>query len=559
MRAARLFPERGITIIDSRGRSEVRRTYVELLAGVQRTAGAWRALGLLPGERVLILQPTSWAFLDAWLGAVLAGALPVAVAPASGLGTAGNQLEKIIYLVERLGARFVLSADSLRQGASTRPDGAALAARIVTVEQLAGLAPLRLDVPLPWPEDSAFLQLTSGSTGWPRAVAISHRAVLHNAAAIDESLGAPAGGPCHTWADALVSWLPLHHDMGLVGCLMVALTGGIELKLLPPTAFLARPRLWLEQIGRHRAVFAHAPNFGYQLCVERLVETAGLDLSAWRYAITGAEMVRPETVAAFLERFGAVGFRPEAFRPCYGLAEATLAVTVDRAGRGLRTRALPTRAERLLDPELQEVACVGEPVDATSVRITGPSGLSLGPGEIGEVRVQGPGLFSGYFNDVEASAESLSEYGGRAELRTGDLGFLHAGELYLTGRLKDLLIVRGHNFMPHEVEWLAESVVSGGGALRSGAFSVAHGGQGEQAVVVLESTERDPERQAVIARDVKLRVSEGLGMLLSEVVLVRRGTIPKTTSGKVQRRALKELYLRGGLSGAGEEANDELG
>ncbi|MCG8456300.1 MAG: AMP-binding protein, partial [Holophagales bacterium] len=302
--------------------------------------------------------------------------------------------------------------------------------------------------------------------------------------------------------------------------------------------------------GKHGQSFAHAPNFGFQLCLERLgaAEIEGLDLGSWRYAMTGAEMVRPETVAGFCERFAAAGFRPEAFRPCYGLAEATLAVTLDRQGRGLRTRPLPGKAGGLLDPELQEVASVGEPIPDTSVRIVAPDGRTLADGEVGEVRVSGPGVFSGYWNDAEATAEALVESGPERELRTGDLGFLHGGELYFTGRTKDLLIVRGNNVMPHEIEWLAENVTGGGGAARSGAFSIVHGSQGEQAVVVVESQERDEEKLGEMARAIQIEVSEGLGLSLADVRFVRRGRIPKTTSGKVQRRALRELYLRGELS-----------
>ena len=288
-------------------------------------------------------------------------------------------------------------------------------------------------------------------------MAISHRAALHNAVGSDLAIGAPHGEPVHKWAQSMVSWLPLHHDMGLVGCLFLSIYAGFDLWLFQPSTFLARPRLWLEHLGRHGNVFTPAPNFGYQLCIERLKESQreGLDLSYWRDAMTGAEMIRPETVDGFCEAFGPHGFRPETFRPCYGLAEGTLAVTFDMAGEGVRTRPIAVGAASGLG--LDEVVCVGRPIHDTDVRIVGPNDRSRAEGDVGEVIVRGPSVFSGYYNDPEGTAESLRD----GWLYTGDLGFLHQGELYLTGRVKDLLIVRGHNVMPHEIEWVAESVTGG--------------------------------------------------------------------------------------------------
>ncbi|MEM8933066.1 MAG: AMP-binding protein [Acidobacteriota bacterium] len=549
-RAARHFGDRGIAVLDGRGRRHEKRMWNEVLAGARRAAGQWAEIGVGVGDRVVITLPTSWEWLDAWLGATLRGAYPVAVAPGGGLGPADAVLRKVDGVVERLDARFVIARDGFRTAAESA-GYARIVERTVTPEELFGLAGSPFTAPVPTPEDDAFLQLTSGSTGMSRAVRIPHRAVLHNARAIDEAIGAPDGAPARAWADALVSWLPLHHDMGLVGCLFVAMLGGLDLWLLPPATFLARPRLWLDHLGRHGKTFGHAPNFGYQLCVERLDASGldGLDLSGWRHAMTGAEMVRPETVRAFSTRFGSIGFRPEVFRPCYGLAEATLAATLDLEGRGLRTRPLPgDAAHRQLDPELTEVACLGPPVADTSVRIVGADGQEVPEGTIGEVRISGPGVFGGYWNDPEATAEALVDGPQGVELTTGDLGFLHVGELYLTGRTKDLLIVRGTNWMPHEIEWLAENVTGGGGALRSGAFSVPRGGEGEVPIVVVETSERDPDRREAMARDIRLEISKGLGLVLAEVVFVRRGAIPKTTSGKVQRRALRAAYLGGELS-----------
>lgn len=545
-RAARIAPKRGIAIFDGRARGYDRRTWPEVLAAVRRAAGCWLAAGLRPGDRVVIAQNTSWEWLDAWLGAVWIGALPVAAAPGAGLGPAEAQIRKVEGVVERLDARFALVSDVFRGSAESL--GAPYSVeRAIGPEQLFGLAPESVTAPTLSGTDLAFLQLTSGSTGIPRAVQITHRGILHNADSIDRRLGEPDRGPTATWADGIVSWLPLHHDMGLVGCVFVTMLAGIDLWLLQPTTFLARPQHWLRQLGTRGRTYTHGPNFGYQLCVERLEskDVEGLDLSNWCAAVTGAEMIRPETVEAFVEKFSPFGFRPESFRASYGLAEATLAVTSDALGRGLRTRPLPSEmAEEAVDADLSEVASVGPPMKDTEVRIVGPDGRSLPDGRVGEVAVRSPGVFTGYWNDAEATAESLVD----GELRTGDLGFLHDGELYLTGRTKDLLIVRGNNLMPHEIEWLAEKVTGGGGALRSGAFSVSHGAKGEEAVVVVETQERDDDKVDDQKRDIRLEVSKGLGLVLADVVFVRRGRIPKTSSGKVQRRELRRMYLDGELA-----------
>lgn len=541
-RAARFFPEKGVALFEGRGKKYRRRTYPEIVSAVRESAGRWADLGVEPGDRVMVCLPTSWAWFDTWFGALLRGALPVAVAPGAALGAAEAHLRKVDALVERIEARYVVVPPSFRGAA--REIGANRAAdAAITSEEQASRAVASFTAPDPEPEDVAFLQLTSGSTGLPRAVMISHRGAIHNPLASDHAIGVPHGAPTHAWADSMVSWLPLNHDMGLVGCLNLSVLAGFDLWLLQPTSFLARPRRWLEELSLHGTTYAPAPNFGYQLCVERLGQgdREGLDLSHWHDAMTGAEMIRPETVDAFCEAFGPHGFRPETFRPCYGLAEGTLAVTFDLEGRGLRKRPLPQGAGAGF--ALSEVVCVGRPVRDTEVRVVGPHGLPLPEGEIGEVRVQGPGVFLGYFNDPEATREGLQE----GWLATGDLGFLDDGELYLTGRTKDVLILRGHNLMPHEIEWLAESVTGGGGAVRCGAFSVARGAQGEEPVLVVETADRDAEKLEALGHEIRSKVGRNLSLPVADLVFVRRGKIPKTTSGKVQRRALRQIYLEGQL------------
>ncbi len=550
--AAERFADRGVGIYDSRGRNAQRRSYREILEGARAGGSRLRALGLAPGDRILVCLPTSWEWMDAWLGALLLGALPVAIAPPGAMGSSAGHLRRIAAIRAMLDGRVVapqsMRAAALEQAETGDEEEQArcrqLAQAIVTPDELASLPvepnfrPYR-----PKPEEVAFLQLTSGSTGLSRAVQIRHLSIVHNNVSSNFGIGEPWGAPVSTWANSMISWLPLHHDMGLVGSFFLCLFHGLDLWLMNPTTFLARPLLWLKALANHGISFTASPNFGYQLCVERLKphHLEGLDLSGWRAAMTGAEMVRSEAVASFCELLEPSGFSPSSIRPCYGLAEATLAVTFDTAGRGLRTLPLPAGADSSLG--LSDVACLGRPIPDTEIIIAAPDGSKLPEGEIGEVRIQGPGVFAGYWRDSQATASGLQN----GWLCTGDLGFLADGELYLTGRTKDVLILRGHNLMPHELEWLAEGTVGGGGALRSGAFSVARGAAGEEAVIVVETAEKQPEALQNLAREIRLSVAHALSLTLADVAFVRRGKIPKTTSGKVQRRELRQRYLDGTL------------
>ena len=504
--AADRSPGRGIALFDRRGRLAERRTYPELLATARRGAARLAARGVGAGDRVGVCLCTSWEWFEAWFGAALLGAWPLALAPPGPMGAPEATVARLDRLVERLGIAPLVCSASLAEEAA-RQGARHLAAAALAVEEFAGDPPVGgFPAADPDPGEVAYLQLTSGSTGEPRAVMVAHRGVLHNVRASDLGIGAPRG-PASDWVESMVAWLPLYHDMGLVGCVLLSLVHGFDLWLLQPRSFLARPRAWLEELGRRGSAITAVPNFGLQLCLERAGEegVAGLDLSRWGAAMVGAEMVRPETTAAFAATFGPCGFAAEAISPCYGLAEATLAVTFDMAGEGVRTREAPRSADSS-DPagSTGQVVCVGRPVVDTEVRVVGPDGAARPAGVEGEVWVRGPGVFAGYYRDAEATAEALRD----GWLVTGDLGLIEGGELYLTGRLKDLLIIRGQNLMPHELEWIAESAAGAGGAARAGAFSVDRGAQGEQAVVVLEVDRRETA-EAVADLDRRVRRAGG--------------------------------------------------
>ena len=542
-RAAVDFPDRGITIFDGRGRNPERRTFAELHTLATAAAARFDALGVGPREPVIVALPTSWEWMEAWLGLLLRGAWPVASSAATGLAAADTQLAKVEQVMTAIEARRVVTSDGFRTQAESGGYRRA-ATGSVTPTELARVSPSAGFEPPPvGADDVAFLQLTSGSTGSPRAVMITHRGAVHNPAACNEGAGGRMGAPVHDWVDTMVSWLPLYHDMGLIGCLFLPLLVGLELHLLRPQSFLARPMMWLRELGTNGRTFATAPNFGYQLCVERLRpgQLDGADLSGFKVALTGAEMVRRETAEAFSAAFAPFGFASESFLPCYGLAEATLAVTFDDAGRGVRTLPAPGGADAGFG--LTEVVSVGRPVRDTRIEIRSPDGRRLDDDAVGEVCIDGPGLFAGYYGDEAATAESLVD----GWYQTGDLGFVHHGELYLTGRIKDILIVHGHNLMPDEIERIADGTTGGGGLTRSAAFSVARGADGEQAVLAIEVTTDDPDQLDALERDVKVRVGRALGLPLTDVVFVRRGRIPRTTSGKMQRGELRRRYVDGTL------------
>ena len=522
---------RGIAFLDRRGRAREFRPYGDLIPAWQAAAGRVAAAGARRGRPVFVCLGASWEFLDVWFGALLLGALPVAVAPPAALGSSRRQFDVLAGLVERFDPALVVTSDLTRRRA-LEAEAESFARRSRTHAELTGSSDVALASGAD-PESPAFLQFTSGSTGLPRAVSIPHRAALATVRAIDEAVPAPPTGAHGT----VVTWLPLHHDMGLVGCLLFGLLRGHDVRFLSQRAFLGRPRTWLAALGDVEHAFTAGPNFAYQACVERLTddEVAGLDLSGWASGVTGSEMIRPGTAAAFRERFGPCGLRPGTVVAAYGMAETTLTVTMDTAGVGVRTRDVPVAPGA--EP-VEPVACVGTPVAGMEVRIVGPDGAPLGDGTVGEITTRGDGLFLGYHDDPRATSECVRD----GWLHTGDLGFVRGGELHVTGRLKDLIIVAGNNVMPHELEWHAEAVTGGGGACRAGAFAVPSGGS-EAAVLVVEL---DPERTPDAARacaDVRRRVGRESGLPLADVVPVRRGEIPKTSSGKVQRGELRRRYL----------------
>jgi acyl-CoA synthetase (AMP-forming)/AMP-acid ligase II len=390
------------------------------------------------------------------------------------------------------------------------------------------------------PESLGLIQFSSGSTVDPKPVGLSHRNLVTQCAALKQLMPQPDGG-----TDTGVSWLPLYHDMGLIGCLLMGAYWPGTLVLLPPEAFLARPALWLRALSRHRGTISPAPNFAYGVCLKRIrdEELVGVDLSWWRYALNGAEPVSPVLLDRFAARFERFGFRREALMPVYGLSEASLAVTFTAPlgpKRVLGVDAATLAAEARVVPGSRGLVSVGTAVPGCEVEVRGPDGAVLEAGQVGQVFARAPFVMEGYVGQPEATARALKD----GWLDTGDLGFVDEGELFLSGRVKDLVIIRGANHPPQEFEECLEGLpgLRTGCAVALGA--VLEGMQEESLLVLAEVTEDATEG---LASAIASAIVERTGVKPQVVELLAPGTLPRTSSGKLRRSLALRQYLAGEL------------
>ena len=510
----------------------------ELRARTLDVAAALVAAGVGRGDRVVISLGRPSSFAAALLGTMRTGAVAVPVPPADGLELPRAIEERLRGVVEDCGPRAVISEGTALEIARARVPGAA----VLDFASIApGTGPAMQHARL---EDIAFLQYTSGSTGRPRGVVVRHGNLVANLRAIQEAARFDEHDRC-------VSWLPLFHDMGLVGGLLLGLYLGTAPHLMEPRTFLLRPRSWLEAMSRFRATFTVAPNFAYALVARRIPDAAlaGLDLSSVRLLFDGAEPIDRATTDAFLARLSPCGLRPEALYPVYGLAEATLAAafpepstgarydTVDRAELATSGHAVPVDPG---SPGAVAVACLGRAVPGHRLWIADPSsGTALGERVVGEVMLEGPSVSPGYHG------EALD----RRTLRTGDLGYLAGGELHIVDRLKDLVIVGGRNHAPSDLERAAATVgdLVPGGIAAFGTRS-GEGEEGTETLVIVAAVHPSSWRTAeAIRTDVAAAVHLRAGIRPTEIVLVTPDGVPRTSSGKIRRAECKARYERGEL------------
>jgi 1-acyl-sn-glycerol-3-phosphate acyltransferase len=521
--------------------------YGDLWSRAAAVAAGLRARGLEPGDRVALVLRTEEPFFAAFFGALLAGGIAVPLYPPFRRDRLEEYAHRQAGILRNAEARWLLTFEEARPVAGLLRSRAPTLHSVATLDDLAGEG-----TPAPALRrrtgDAALIQYTSGSTGDPKGVLLTHANALANIRAIGQAI---AIGP----EDVGVSWLPLYHDMGLIGSWLAALYFGIPIAILSPVAFLARPARWLRTLATHRGTLSAAPNFAFDLCVRKVAddELHGLDLSAWRLAFNGSEPVSPDTIERFTHRFAAYGFRPEAMCPVYGLAEAAVALTVPPLGRPPRVdrvrrepfeRAGRARPASAADARpLRFVAC-GRPLPGHEVRILDPAGRPAGDRQEGRIEFRGPSVTAGYFRNPEATGAAVHE----GWMDSGDLGYRADGDLFVTGRQKDLIIKAGRNLYPQEVEELAATVPG----IRKGcvaAFGVADPAIGtERLVVIAESHETGAEARERLRAAVVERVAAALGLPPDTVVIAAPGAVPKTPSGKVRRRAAREAYARGDLA-----------
>jgi len=523
-------------------------TYAALDRRVRAVAAHLQQLNAA-GERVLLLYPPGLEYIVAYFGCLCAGAIAVpAYAPRQ-----NRHLARVQAIAADAQARFALTTKTLLSQAATVLDSESeihLIASDCIPQELADEC-VEIEIVS---AALAHLQYTSGSTATPKGVMVTHGNLMHNSEYI-------AQGFDHSPQSVSLTWLPHFHDMGLLDGIIQPLFNGFPGYLMSPTTFLQQPYLWLQAISRFGVTHTGGPNFAYDLCVRNISDEQfeTLDLSSWRVAYNGAEPVRSDSLERFAERFASRGFRRNAFYPAYGLAEATLKVTGGTSSREpvfLSTQADALKQNRFVPANVDEpgattLTSVGRPSLGTIVRIINPDTLTeCHPGHIGEIWTAGPSVARGYWNSPEETEETFHAYvsdtGEGPFLRTGDLGFIKYAELYVTGRLKDLIIVRGLNHYPQDIELTMDQsnrfVRPGCGA----AFSVEVDGE-ERLVVVQELGRRLPPDTAEVIADIRRAIAQQHEMQTYAVVLVKLGSVPKTSSGKIQRRACRAAFLAGEL------------
>lgn len=512
-------------------------SYAEIEERSLSLARALVAAGLERGEVVPMVLPTSLEFVVSFFGILMAGGTPSPLGLPAGFGDIDNFARRTTAICRFLHAKRIIISPGLAAMATAGSDVEAI------VDPLALEGPADVVLPTIGDNDVALVQCTSGSTGVPKGVVLSHTSVLANVHQIGVGVSA-------TDDDVVVAWLPLNHDMGLIGSLLFSIYWGLELVLLSPVTFLRRPVSWLAAISRYRGTLSPAPNFAYAYASARTKEAdlAGIDLSSWRVGFCGAEPISPQTMRTFQDRFASAGLRANMILPCYGLAEACLAVTfrpalaplaVDCLDRDRLTLGEARFGDGGPGPVVNVVSC-GKPLSGTEVVIRDRDGNDLPEMSVGRIMVRGPSVMRGYFDDAARTQEIL---GADGWLWTGDVGYMRGGELYVSGREKDIIILRGKNFVPSEFEWAAEQVtgVRRGNAVAFGVSSPVTGT--ELLVIACETdigvgTEREELRRRVVTH-----VMQQTGIRPDAVHLVSRERLPKTTSGKLQRSKAKQAYV----------------
>ena len=537
-------PERAhIRILDESGSTDDV-TYEALHREAAAVAAGLQARDVMPGDTVAIMLPTTRAYFVTFTGVLLAGAVPVPLYPPARRSQLADHLRRHTGILANAGAALLVTVpEAVPVGHVLRANVEGLR-HVIVPESLTGAAGGAL--PRPRSTDLALVQYTSGSTGQPKGVALTHRNLLSNIQAMGQA--AAVSG-----ADTLVSWLPLYHDMGLIGAWLSPLYFGVPLVVMGPQVFLTRPSRWLRAIHASRATISAGPNFAYELCLTKVhdAELDGLDLSSWRLAYNGAEPVSPATIERFAERFAPCGFRRTAITPVYGLAESSVGLAFPPLGRGplidrvKRDTFVRSGRAELAEPSAPDafrfVAC-GRPLPGHEIRIVDATGNELGDRREGRIEFRGPSATAGYYHNAKATRSLFHD----GWLDTGDLGYLADADLYVTGRIKDLIIRAGRNLHPEELE----EAIGNLAGVRKGCVAVFASpdpeGGAERLVVMAETrTGGDEAATAALRSEIVSTTVDLLGVPPDDVVLAPPHTVAKTSSGKIRRAASREIYEKG--------------
>jgi acyl carrier protein len=523
-----------------------------LLDAARAIAAGLTARGLQPRQTVALMLPTGPDYLSSFFGVLIAGGVPVPIYPPARLAQISDHLKRHAHILSNAEAALIITMAQAKPVARMLRAAVPSLTGIVTPSELAAIiaAPLAATAASAatpryraQPDDIAFLQYTSGSTGDPKGVVLTHANLLANIRALGQASQVAAG-------DVFVSWLPLYHDMGLIGAWFGSLYHGIPLVLMSPLAFLARPALWLQMISRHRGTLSAAPNFAYELCERHIddAEVKELDLSSWRLAFNGAEPVSPATLDAFAARFAPCGLRHQAITPVYGLAESSVGLAFPPPGRGPRIdpilrepfaregKAVPaTAGERLM------IASCGRALPGHQIRIVDEAGVELPERHVGRLEFRGPSATSGYYRNPEATAKLV-----RGQwLDSGDFAYMAQGEVFIAGRIKDLIKRGGRNLYPYDLEQAIGNLPG----IRKGCvavFASADPATGSERLVILaETRERGEPARAALRRALNQSAIDVIGMPADEIVLAPPHSVLKTSSGKIRRSACKRAYESG--------------
>ncbi len=537
---------RGMNFHDMRGTLNRAYPFAELRADALATAQRFVGLGLKPGDRVALIAETGPEFAAGFFGAVYAGLWPVPLPLPTSFGGREAYVDQLAVQLKSCDPALFLFPAELADFAGQAAARLSIAAR--DWDTIDALPPAAADLPRADSDAIAYLQYSSGSTRFPHGVAVTHRALLHNLRS--HGVGLAIGD-----TDRVVSWLPWYHDMGLVGCMLSPVANQMSVDYLKTEDFARRPLAWLDLISRNPGTtLSYSPTFGYDICSRRMSSQTRaedrFDLSRWRIAGNGADMIRPDVMQAFVDCFANAGFHASAFCPSYGLAEATLAVSLMPPGEGIRLELVEESelsggggGAQERPRRFRAIVNCGKPVHGMEVEIRDAAGALLPDRSIGKLHCRGPSVMAGYFRDEESTRACLSD---DAWLDTGDMGYLSGGYVFIVGRAKDMIIINGRNHWPQDIEWAVEQLPG----FKSGdiaAFAITGPSGEETPAVLVHCRVSDPDERGRLRDDIRERVRAITG--ISPVVeLIPPRSLPRTSSGKLSRTKARNLYLSGEIT-----------